>query len=149
MGKYLQNDTEPVKDLDFPKSLLPSLSGNGLNVLAFELSLGLKLSAIGPDINVIQAVDFGFKDFGEVSYLSRFELLVDKQTFHLIVLNVVSNRIQFTLGEVRTLSDSFGLDQRRVRNRFTFKLIPPFLMQITIRLTLTRIKNDSIFLNYN
>lgn len=81
--------------------------------------------------------------------MGRFEFFVDKQAVHLIMFNVVSNRIQLTLGEIRALGDSFGLYQRRVGNGFTFKLVAPFLMQIAIRFTFTRIKDDSVLLNYN
>lgn len=52
LSKDLQNDTEPIKDLDSSKRFSASLIGNGFNILALKLSLGLKLTSAGPDVDV-------------------------------------------------------------------------------------------------
>lgn len=64
LRKYLQNDTEPVKDLDFPERPSASFFDYCLNILALKFSLSLELPSIGLDIHITHIVDFGLNDFG-------------------------------------------------------------------------------------
>ncbi len=105
----MQNDTEPVKDLDFPESPFASLLDNRFNVLTLKLSLSLKLTSIGLDIYIANIVDFGLYDFGKVSNLGRFKLLVYEQAVHLAVFYVVCDRVQFALCEVCPLGHALCL----------------------------------------
>jgi hypothetical protein len=110
LGKYLQNDTEPVKDLNFPESLPASFFDDRLNIFALKLSLGLKLASIGFDVYVAYIVDFGLNYFGKIPDLGRLKLFIDEKAVHLIIFYMICNRVQLALCEIRSLGHPFCLD---------------------------------------